>query len=115
MGLLIHLLILPFRRPIAAIAIGLVILAGVLAYDWDGSPTCGGSTMEQGDTCHRIADSTDTYDKTYDEVRSDQKAAPYIWGSLGGALVLLGGVSWPLRRRRAAARKAAAVAVPAAT
>lgn len=110
MGLLIHLLILPFRRPIVGIVIGLVILGGVFAYDWDGAPTCGGSTMEQGDICRRITDTTGSSDRTYDQTKTNQKAAPYIWGSLGGALVLIGGVSWPIRRRREAARKAAATA-----
>lgn len=112
MGLLIRLLILPFRRPIAAILVGLAILGGVLAYDWDGAPTCGGSTMEQGDICRRVTDTAGTYDKTYDETRSNQKSAPYIWGSLGGALVLAGAVSWPVRRRRAAARSAAVPTTP---
>jgi hypothetical protein len=107
MGLLIRLLILPFRHPIAAILIGLAILGGVLAYDWDGAPTCGGSTMQQGDVCQRLTDTTHTYDKTYDEAKSDQKSAPYIWASLGGLLVLGGAVSWPIRRRRNAARAAA--------
>lgn len=113
MGLLIRLLILPFRRPVAAIVIGLVILGGVVAVDWDGVPTCGGSTMEQGDVCHRIGDTTTASDQSYNEVKSDQKAAPYVWGSLGGVLVLVGGVNWPIRRRREAARRAAAAAVPA--
>jgi hypothetical protein len=112
LGLLIHLLILPFRRPIAAILVGLAILGGVLVYDWDSAPTCGGSTMEQGDVCHRLADTADTYDKTYDESRSDKKSAPYIWGALGGAMALGGAVSWPIRRRREAARAAAATATP---
>ena len=112
MGLLIHLLILPFRRPIAAILIGLAILGGVLAYDWDGAPTCGGSTMEQGDTCHRISDTAAANDKTYDEVKSDEKSAPYIWGTLGGVMALGGAVSWPIRRRRAAAARDAAAATP---
>jgi hypothetical protein len=110
-GLLIHLLALPFRRPLVAILIGLAILGGVLAYDWDGAPTCGGSTMEQGDTCRKVSDSTGSSDRTYDQAKSNQENAPYIWGSLGGALVLLGGVSWPIRRRREAARKAAVAAV----
>ncbi|MGK5684894.1 hypothetical protein [Actinoplanes sp. URMC 104] len=110
-GLLIHLLVLPFRRPIVAILIGLAILGGVLAYDWDGAPTCGGATMEQGDICRKVTDTTGSSDLTYDETKSNQKAAPYIWGSLGGALVLLGGIGWPIRRRREAARKAAAAPV----
>lgn len=109
MGLLIHLLVLPFRRPIAAILIGLAILGGVLVYDWDSAPTCGGSTMEQGDICRRVGDTTGSSDKTYDGASSDKKSAPYIWGGLGGAMVLGGAVSWPIRRRREAARAAAAI------
>jgi hypothetical protein len=108
--LLIQLLALPFRRPIVAILIGLAILGGVFAYDWDGAPTCGGTTMEQGDTCRKISDSTGSSDRTYDQTKANQETAPYVWGSLGGALVLLGAVSWPIRRRREAARKAAAPA-----
>jgi hypothetical protein len=107
LGLLIQLLILPFRRPIAAILIGLAILGGVFVYDWDSAPTCGSSTMEQGDICHRVADTDGSSDKTYDESRSDKKSAPYIWGALGGALALGGAVSWPIRRRREAARTVA--------
>ena len=114
MGLLIHLLILPFRRPILAIVIGLVILGGVLAYDWDGAPTCGGSTMEQGDVCRKVSDTNGSSDRTFDQAASNQRSAPYIWGSLGGALVLIGGVSWPIRRRREATRQAAAASAPAA-
>ncbi|MEV4345208.1 hypothetical protein AB0J83_12095 [Actinoplanes sp. NPDC049596] len=110
MGLLIHLLILPFRRPLAAIVIGLAILGGVYAYDWDSAPSCGGSTMEQGDVCRRLSDTDGTYDKTYDEAGSEKRNAPYIWASLGGVLVLGGAVSWPIRRRRAAARADAAAA-----
>jgi hypothetical protein len=112
MGLLIRLLILPFRRPIAAILIGLAILGGVLAFDWDSAPTCGGSTMAQGDVCHRLTDTSNAADKTYDQARSDQKSAPYIWAGLGGVMVLAGAVSWPIRRRRAAARAAATPAMP---
>lgn len=114
MGLLIKLLILPFRRPVLAIIIGLMVLGGVFAYDWDGAPTCGGSTMEQGDVCRKVGDTTGSSDRTFEQAKSNQQAAPYIWGSLGGALVLLGGVSWPIRRRREAARQAAATSVPAA-
>ena len=113
MGLLIHLLILPFRRPIAAIVLGLVILGGVYAYDWDSAPSCGGATMEQGDVCHRLSDSDGTYDKSFDEASSEKRTAPYIWSTLGGVLILGGAVSWPIRRRRAAAR--AAAAAPAVT
>ena len=109
MGLLIHLLILPFRRPIVAIVLGLAIVGGVLAYDWDQAPTCGGETMDSGSVCRRVTDSEGTYDKTYDDMREQQSTAPYIWGSLGGLLVLGGAVSWPIRRRRAA-REAATVA-----
>ena len=112
MGLLIHLLILPFRRPIAAILVGLAILGGVFVYDWDSAPTCGGSTMEQGDICHRVSDTAHTYDKSYEESRSDKKSAPYFWIALGGAMALGGAVSWPIRRRREAARAAAATATP---
>jgi hypothetical protein len=108
-GLLIRLLILPIRRPVVAIVIGLAIVGAVLAYDWDGAPTCGGSTMERGDICHRITDTSNTYDKSYDQVQSDQKPAPYIWGGLGGLLILGGAVSWPIRRRRDAAARAAVV------
>jgi hypothetical protein len=107
LGLLIRLLILPFRHPIAAILLGLAILGGVFFADWDSAPTCGGSTMEQGDICHRVTDTDGDTDKTYDDVKSDQKSAPYIWGTLGGVLVLGGAVGWPLRRRREAARDAA--------
>ncbi|GIE78445.1 hypothetical protein Aph02nite_43950 [Actinoplanes philippinensis] len=114
MGLLIKLLILPFRRPVLAIVIGLVILGGVFAYDWDGAPTCGGATMEQGDVCREVGDSTGSSDRTFEQAKSNQAAAPYIWGSLGGALVVLGGVSRPIRRRREAARQAAAASAPAA-
>jgi hypothetical protein len=59
----------------------------------------------------RLTDSSDTRDKTYDEARSSQKSAPYIWATLGGALVLGGAVSWPIRRRDAA--RAAAATAPA--
>ena len=107
-GLLIHLLILPVRRPIAAILLGLAVIGGVLAYDWKQAPTCGGSTMDSTSICHRLSDDDGTYDKTYDDMRSDQSSAPYIWASLGGVLALGGAVSWPIRRRRAA--RAAATA-----
>lgn len=107
MGLLIHLLILPFKRPIAGIVLGLVIIGGVLAYDWKQTPTCGGETMTAASVCHRLTDSEGTYDKTLDDMRSDQSQAPYIWATLGGVLILAGAVSWPIRRRRAA--RAAAV------
>ena len=112
MGLLIQLLILPFRRPIVAIVLGLAILGGVFAYDWDGAPTCGGSTMEQGDVCRKITDTTGSSDRTYEQAEANQTSAPYIWGTLGGVLVLSGAISWPVRRRRAAARAAAATATP---
>ena len=102
MGLLIRLLILPFRRPIVGIVLGLAIIGGVFAYDWDQAPTCGGRTMDATSVCHRLTDSDGTYDKTYDDMVSDQRSAPYIWGTLGGVLVLVGAVSWPIRRRRAA-------------
>jgi hypothetical protein len=108
-GLLIQLLILPVRRPIVAIALGLAIIGGVLAYDWKQAPSCGGQTMDRTSICHRLTDNDGTYDKTYDDMRSQQSTAPYIWGTLGGVLVLGGAVSWPIRRRRAA--RAAATAV----
>lgn len=41
-------------------------------------------------------------------MKSDQSTAPYIWGTLGGVLILGGAVSWPIRRRAA---RAAATAV----
>jgi hypothetical protein len=107
-GLLIHLLILPVRRPIVAIVLGLAIIGGVFAYDWKQAPSCGGQTMDRESICHRLTDSAGTYDKTYDDMRSQQSTAPYIWGALGGVLVLGGAVSWPIRRRRAA--RAAATA-----
>jgi hypothetical protein len=109
-GLLIRLLILPVRRPILAIVLGLAIVGAVFAYDWKQAPTCGGETMDQTSICHRVLDSDDTYDKTYEDMRSDQSTAPYIWGTLGGLLVLGGAVSWPIRRRRAARAAATAVA-----
>ena len=112
MGLLIRLLILPIRRPILAIVLGLIIIGGVLAYDWDHEPTCGGETMGRADICHLRSDDDGSSDKTYDEVKSDQSSAPYIWSTLGGVLVLGGAVSWPIRRRRAA-RAAAADAAAA--
>jgi len=102
MGLLIHLLILPFRKPVAAIVLGLIILGGVLAVDWDQEPTCGGQTMTQDDVCRKVTDSDGSSDQTYADVKSSQSSAPYIWGTLGGVLVLGGAVSWPIRRRRAA-------------
>ena len=52
--------------------------------------------------CHRVTDSEGTYDKTYDDMASDQSQAPYIWAGLGGVLLLGGAMSWPIRRRRAA-------------
>jgi len=107
-GLLIQLLILPVRRPIVAIVLGLAIIGGVLAYDWKQAPSCGGETMDQSSVCHRLNDSDGTYDKTYDDMKSDQSSAPYFWGALGGVLVLGGSVSWPIRRRRAT--RAAAMA-----
>jgi hypothetical protein len=109
-GLLIRLLILPFRRPVVGIVVGLVILGGVLAYDWNGAPTCGGSTMQRGDICRRVSDTTGASDRTYEQAEANKRSAPYIWGALGGALVVIGAVSWPIRRRREAARQA----VPAA-
>ncbi|WP_436532978.1 hypothetical protein [Actinoplanes sp. HUAS TT8] len=115
MGLLIRLLILPFRYPIAGIVIGLAIIGGVLATDWDSAPTCGGDTMAQGDICHRLTDTDNSLDKTYDEAKADKSQAPYIWAGLGGVLVLSGAVSWPIRRRRAAARAAAAPGPTAGT
>jgi hypothetical protein len=108
-GLLIYLLILPFKRPIVAIVLGLAIIGGVFAYDWKQTPTCGGETMTATSICHRLTDSEGTYDKTLGDMRSDQSQAPYIWGGLGAVLLLGGAVSWPIRRRRAA--RAAAVAV----
>jgi hypothetical protein len=75
-GLLIRLFILPFRHPIASIVIGITILGGVYAMNWDSAPTCGGATMKQGDVCHRLTDTSDTHDKTYDEARSSQNSAP---------------------------------------
>ena len=102
MGLLIQLLILPFRRPIVAIVLGLIILGGVFAYDWKQEPSCGGQTMDRTSICRKLTDSDGTSDRTYDDMKSQQSTAPYIWGTLGGALVLGGAVSWPIRRRRAA-------------
>lgn len=102
MGLLIRLLILPVRRPILAIVLGLAILGGVVAYDWQQEPSCGGQTMDRTSICHRVTDSDGTYDKTYDDMKAQQSTAPYFWGGLGGVLVLGGAVSWPIRRRRAA-------------
>jgi hypothetical protein len=101
-GLLIHLLILPFRRPVVAIVLGLAVIGGVLAYDWKQEPSCGGETMDRTSICRRLTDTDGTYDKTYADMRSQQSTAPYIWGTLGGLLVLGGAVSWPIRRRRAA-------------
>jgi hypothetical protein len=109
-GLLIHLLILPIRRPIVAIVLGLAVIGGVLAYDWKQPPSCGGETMDQTSICRRLTDSDGTYDKTYADMKSDQSRAPYIWGALGGVLVLGGAVSWPIRRRRAARAATAAAA-----
>src|ERR1044071_1081183 len=94
--------------------IGLAILGGVLVTDWGGAPTCGGTTMTQGDVCHKLSDTDGSSDKTYDEQKSDEKSAPYIWGTLGGILLLAGAISWPIRRR-AAPRAAAATAATAAT
>ena len=102
MGLLIQLLILPFRRPIVAIVLGLIILGGVFAYDWKQEPSCGGETMDRTSVCRKLTDSDGASDRTYDDMKSQQSTAPYIWGTLGGALVLGGAVSWPIRRRRAA-------------
>ncbi|WP_250038372.1 hypothetical protein [Paractinoplanes maris] len=115
MGLLFHLIALPFRRPLVGILIGLAILGGVFAYDWDSAPTCGGSTMEQGDVCRKVTDTTGSSDRTFDETKDNQRSAPYIWGSLGGALVLIGAVSWPIRRRRRAAQADAAAATVTTT
>ena len=102
MGLLIHLLLLPIKRPIVAMVLGLAIIGGVFAYDWKQAPTCGGETMTATSICRRVTDSEGTYDKTYRDMASDQSQAPYIWGGLGGVLLLGGAVSWPIRRRRAA-------------
>ena len=102
MGLLIHLLLLPIKRPIAAMVLGLAIIGGVLAYDWKQPPTCGGETMNATSICRRLTDDEGKYDKTYDDMASTQSQAPYIWGGLGGVLLLGGAVSWPIRRRRAA-------------
>ena len=115
MGLLIHLLILPFRRPIAAIVLGLIIVGGVLAYDWDQEPSCGGETMDRTSVCRKVTDSDGSSDRTYDDVKSSQSSAPYIWGTLGGVMVLGGAVSWPIRRRRAAREAAAATDAANAT
>jgi hypothetical protein len=109
-GLLIYLLLLPFRRPIVAIVLGLVVIGGVFAYDWKQPPTCGGETMTSTSICHRVTDTDSSADKTYEDMAADQSQAPYIWGTLGGVLLLGGAVSWPIRRRRAAR---AAAAVPA--
>ena len=57
------------------------------------------------DVCHRLSDKAGTYDKTYAATKSDQSSAPYFWGALGGAMVLCGAVSWPIRRRRATRRR----------
>jgi hypothetical protein len=110
-ALLIRLLILPIRRPILAMVLGLAIVGAVFAYDWKQEPSCGGQTMDRTSICHRLTDSEGTYDKTYEDMRSDQSSAPYIWGTLGGVLLLGGAVSWPIRRRRAARAATAATAV----
>jgi hypothetical protein len=107
-GLLIHLLILPFRRPIVAMMLGVAIVGAVLAYDWEQPPSCGGQTMDRTSVCRRLTDSDGSHDKTYDDMLEQQGTAPYFWGGLGGVLVLGGAVSWPIRRRRAA--RAAATA-----
>jgi hypothetical protein len=100
-GLLIRLLILPFKRPIVGMVIGLVMIGGVLITDWGGDPSCGGKTMQPGDLCHKVSDSTNALDKTYEQEKSSEKPAPYIWGTLGGVLVVAGAGSWAVRRRKA--------------
>ena len=116
MGLLIHLLILPFKRPIIGLLIGLAILGGVFTHDWENEqPSCGGSTMEPGDVCHKLSDTDGSLDKSFDDVKAQDKQLPYIFGGLGGILVISGAVTWPLKRRReAAAREAAAAAAATA-
>jgi len=91
------------RKPLGAVAIGVLLTLLSVPMLMAGDPTCDGQTMRPGDVCEHSTKLGSKTRRNFEQEKESNKLGGYLALGLGSALILGGGTAFVLVRRRKAA------------